>query len=183
LSYIESSIIVTLTHSACLLFGGSFDPAYTIAISALQSHLQPVTNKRNTLLLQQHIQDTLGPGPDRGLVIFTHIAEENMGTDGKTVAGQIDDMVKETAEDTSNLRRSLSRGTKAKRRQSTKSLRKKGSSLATHTERVATPTNETDTTPLPSMPVEKSATDLRAEKAPKVSRRKSFIANMFGRGG
>jgi hypothetical protein len=166
-----------------LLFGGSFDPAYTIAISALQSHLQPVTNKRNTLLVQQHIQDTLGPGPDRGMVTYTHIAEENMGTGGKTVAGQIDDLLKETAEDTANMRRSLSRGTKAKRRQSTKSLRKMGSSLATHTERIATPTNERETTPLQSLPVEKSATDLKAEKVQKVSRRKSFIANMFGRGG
>lgn len=127
--------------------------------------------------------DTLGPRPERGLIKFIPIAEENMGTNSKTVAGQIDDMEKEATENTASFRRSLSRS--SKNRHSTKSLHnmKAANSLSAHAEQTATPTNETDTPSLPPLPAEKSAIDVKGEKVQKVSKRKSFIANIFGKGG
>jgi Macrophage migration inhibitory factor (MIF) len=184
----ESSILITVSHSACLLFGGSFDPAYIIAITALQSQLQLVTNKRNAALIQKAMEDALGVVPDRGLVKFMPIAEENLATNGRTVAGEIEDLERETSEDNSNIRRTLSRG---KRRQSNKSLRnlKISSPLPTHDEQMTPPVSaqgigSVQVTPsMPAMPAEKSAMDRKAEKVQKMSRRKSFIASMFGKGG
>ncbi|EGZ71607.1 hypothetical protein NEUTE2DRAFT_64298 [Neurospora tetrasperma FGSC 2509] len=55
-----SSIVVTLHHGACMLFGGTFDPAYVISVSTLPSHLQSTTNKRNAALIQKHMEEAIG---------------------------------------------------------------------------------------------------------------------------
>ena len=183
----ESCILVTLTHSACLLFGGSFDPAYTLTITALRSQLQPVTNKRNAALLQKAMEDALGVLPSRGVIKFSPIAEENLATNGKTVAGEIEDLERESEENAS-VRRTLSRG---KKRQSTRSMRnlKISSPLPTHDEQMTPPVSAQGMATIraapsmPAMPTEKSTLDMKAQKAQKMSRRKSFIVSMFGKGG
>jgi len=133
------------------------------------------------------MEESLGPSPERGLVQFSSIAEENLATNGKTVSGQIDDLEKETTDDNVNLRRSLSRGTlKAKGRQSAKSMRnlKIGNPLPTHLEQITTPPmSDSDAQPLSAIPIEESNMDRKVGKMQKVGRRKSFIASMFGRGG
>ncbi|KAI9889924.1 MAG: hypothetical protein M1814_004647 [Vezdaea aestivalis] len=86
----EAAILVGLTHSACLLFGGTFDPAYILTITALPSHLQPATNKRNAALLQALLTDLLGVPPDRGVLKFCPILEENLATNGLTVRSGIE---------------------------------------------------------------------------------------------
>ncbi|KAJ2986301.1 hypothetical protein NUW58_g5094 [Xylaria curta] len=58
-----SSIIITLHHGVCMLFGSSLDPAYTLTIHALPCLLQPATNKRNAILTQQHLHEALGVVP------------------------------------------------------------------------------------------------------------------------
>ncbi|KAL5326432.1 hypothetical protein ACEPPN_004117 [Leptodophora sp. 'Broadleaf-Isolate-01'] len=183
----ENSIVVTLTHSLCLLFGGNFDPAYTLTITALPSQLQPVTNKRNAALLAAHMQESLSVAPQRGVINFIAIAEENLANDGKTVSGEIEDLEKETSENNTSLQRSLSRGTtKSHKRQSMKSLRGvKSSPMPTHKESAPpTPTfNQHDLPPMPALPAEKSELDRKAEKVQKMSRRKSFIATIFGKAG
>ncbi|KAG4437297.1 hypothetical protein IFR05_007235 [Cadophora sp. M221] len=183
----ENSIVVTLTHSLCLLFGGNFDPAYTLTITALPSQLQPVTNKRNAALLGTHMQESLSVAPRRGVINFIAIAEENLANDGKTVSGEIEDLEKETSESNTSLQRSLSRGTtKSRKRQSMKSLRGvKSSPMPTHKESAPpTPTfNQHDLPPMPAYPAEKSELDRKAEKVQKMSRRKSFIATIFGKAG
>lgn len=183
----ENSIVVTLTHSLCMLFGGNFDPAYTLTITALPCQLQPVTNKRNATLLAQHMQDSLQVSPRRGVIKFMAIAEENLANDGMTVSGEIEDLEKETSENNSSMQRSLSRGTtKSRKRQSMKSLRGvRSSPLPTHEESVPpTPTfYRQDLPPIPAPPTEKSGLDRKAEKAQKMGRRKSFIATIFGKAG
>ncbi|KAF4631795.1 hypothetical protein G7Y89_g6333 [Cudoniella acicularis] len=198
----QSSILVTVAHSACLMFGGSFDHAYTMTITALASQVQPVTNKRNAALLAKAMEEGLGVTPNRGLIKFIPIAEENIATNGKTLAGEIDDLEKETAEENANLNRSLSRShPKNKKRQSMKSLRnlKSSSHLPTHDEQMTLSLSEPQSPPLPrlsskfptpsapvsapqipSIPTEKSAMDRKAEKAQKMGRRRSFIAAVFG---
>ncbi|POR37188.1 hypothetical protein TPAR_02668 [Tolypocladium paradoxum] len=84
-----SSIVVTLQHGVCMLLGGSFEPAYTIAISALPCQVQMTTNKRNVALLQAHLLQALRVPPTRGFVRFVPVPEECSSRGGKTVAGEI----------------------------------------------------------------------------------------------
>lgn len=87
-----SSIVVTLHHGLCMLFGSTFDPAYTLAIHALPSLLQPATNRRNSALIQQHLHETLGVVSTRGHVRFEATSAENMAIGGKTVAAEIESL-------------------------------------------------------------------------------------------
>ncbi|KUJ12880.1 Tautomerase/MIF [Mollisia scopiformis] len=180
----ENSIIVSLSHSCCMLYGGNFDPAYTLTITALTSQLQPVTNKRNAALLAKHMEESLGVESKRGVIKFVATPEENLAVDGKTIAGEIEELEKATADHNSSLQRSLSRGTNSKRRQSMKSLRgiKTSSQLPTHNESmVSLPSTYEQNPPMPAMPSEKSTMDKRAEKAQRIGRRKSFMATIFGK--
>ncbi|CAG8979664.1 hypothetical protein HYALB_00003895 [Hymenoscyphus albidus] len=184
----ESSILVTVAHSACLLFGGSFDPAYTMSITALPSQVQPVTNKRNSALIAKAMEDSLGVAPNRGIIKFIPISEENFSTNGKTVAGEIEDLERETAEETS-ITRGLS-VRKNSRRKSTKELKRRKSNvqLPTHNEDLTPPLSACETNPtspplpkMPPIPSEKSFNDRKAEKVQRMGRRKSFISTIFGK--
>jgi hypothetical protein len=168
-----------------MLFGGNFDPAYTLTITAVNSQLQPVTNKRNATLLAKAMEEGLGVAPNRGVIKFLAMSEDNLATDGKTITGEIEELEKEHAENNSSLQRSLSKSTaQTKRRQSMRSLRTSKNTLPTHNEHGSpTPPRSLETPPLPAIPSEKSPMDQRAEKAQKMGRRKSFIASIFGKAG
>lgn len=116
---------MTLTHSVCLLLGGSFDPAYTMTITALPSQVQPVTNKRNTMLLAKLLEEYLGVPPSRGLIKFVGVQEENFAFNGKTAAAEIEDLERDQGDDNTTIKRTLSRlGPKAAtKRQSKRSMR------------------------------------------------------------
>ncbi|KAG9239229.1 Tautomerase/MIF superfamily [Amylocarpus encephaloides] len=183
----ESSIMVIIAHSSCLVLGGSFDPAYLMDITALQSQLQPVTNKRNSTLIAKVMEESLGVPPGRGIIKFIPIAEENLATDSKTVAGEIDELERESMEDGSGIQRAASRVSGKTRRQSMKAIRKLKSSshLPTHTEQMTPPDSARVTSmdaipPLPPTPSTKSF-DGKAAKAQRMGRRKSFIASIFGK--
>ena len=109
--------MVTLQHGACMLFGGTFDPAYVMSVYALPSQLQPTTNKRNAALIQKHMEEALGVVPSRGFLRFVPAMEEHTAWKGKTMAGEIDDLEKNLgdlpADDTMSI---ASRGSKARRR-------------------------------------------------------------------
>lgn len=162
-----------------------------MSITALTSQVQPVTNKRNSALIAKAMEDSLGVAPNRGVINFVPIAEENLSTNGKTVAGEIDDLEKETAEETSITRGlSVRVGSKSSRRQSMKELKKKRSAaqLPTHDEQLTPPLSACETNPkspplpkMPAVPNEKSFTDRKAEKVQKMGRRKSFISTIFGK--
>jgi len=127
------------------------------------------------------LEESLGVVPQRGLLKFSAIAEENYATNSQTVAAQIDTVNKEVMEEHADLKRSFSRANK--RRQSTRSL-KVSSPLPTHPEQMSTPpTSDRDTPPLPAIPTERSSLDRKAEKLRSIGRRKSFIASMFGKKG
>ncbi|PNP45013.1 hypothetical protein TGAMA5MH_03428 [Trichoderma gamsii] len=88
-----SSTVVSLLHSQCLFFGGSSHPAYILTITALPSEVQPATNKRNTAVLQKHMETILCIPPPRGMVRFVPATEECLAWGCKTVAGRISDAV------------------------------------------------------------------------------------------
>lgn len=81
-----SSIAITLQHGVCMLFGGTFEPAYTLAIHALPNLLQPATNRRNAILIQRHLHEALGVASTRGYIRFEAIPKENIAVGGKTSA-------------------------------------------------------------------------------------------------
>jgi hypothetical protein len=182
-----------------MFYGASFDPAYTLSITALPSQVQPVTNKRNASLLAKAMEEGLGVAPDRGLIKFVAIPEENLATAGKTIAGEIEELEKESGEASSLLNRSISKASnKNKKSQSVRSLRGKLSNVAesapptptfqseirsstTQVERLDTPVSYRTTTPLPPLPTEPSILDKKAEKVKRMGRRKSFIATIFGK--
>jgi len=174
----ENSIIVTVLHSACLLYGGNFDPAYTLTISAIPSLLQPVTNKRNAILLSKAMDEGLGVPPDRGLIKFIPIAEENMATGGKTVLGATEEFEKENASKNLGVIRTLSRA--ATRRTSTKSPPR--GQLPTHDENTTLVTSSGSGNS-PSLPAStnESAIIHRPEGVQKMGRRKSFMLAVFGK--
>ncbi|KAK2630046.1 hypothetical protein QTJ16_000866 [Diplocarpon rosae] len=189
----ENSIVVSLAHSCCMLFGGNFDPAYTLNITALPSQLQPVTNKRNAALLAVHMEEAIGVDARRGVIKFVAIAEENLASDGKTVSGEIEELEREMTENGINLQPSLSRGVgKSRRRQSIRSLRGV-KALPTHNESgPSTPThisnglsggmdNRGSVSSAPYFPGETRDSIRKAEKVQRMSRRKSFIATIFGK--
>lgn len=90
-----SSIVVTLHHGICMLFGSTIDPAYTLTIHTLPSLLQPATNRRNAALIQQHLHETLGVVSTRGHVRFEATPEENVAIAGKTVAAEIESLTRD----------------------------------------------------------------------------------------
>ncbi|KAI1125209.1 Tautomerase/MIF [Nemania abortiva] len=93
-----SSIIITLHHGICMLFGSTFEPAYILTIHALPSLLQPATNRRNANLIQQHLHETLGVVSTRGHVRFEATPEDNVAIGGKTVAAEIESLSRENVD-------------------------------------------------------------------------------------
>lgn len=86
----DSAIMVKVDHSACLAMGGTFDPCYILSITAVPSQMGPTMNKRNAALIQSFMADILSVSPDRGVVKFQPIPEENFATNGTTMAGVIE---------------------------------------------------------------------------------------------
>ena len=92
-------MMITVNHSACLLLGGSFEPAYILTVTAVPVQIQPTINKRNAALIQSFMSDTLGVTPDRGIIRFQTIPEENMAISGRTILGEIERLEKQQAEE------------------------------------------------------------------------------------
>ena len=89
-----SSIVVAIQHGQCLCFGGSFDPAYVMSVTALPSQLQPTTNKRNAALIQRHMEEALGVPAARGHLRFVPVPETNLAYGGNTTAGHLDELAR-----------------------------------------------------------------------------------------
>lgn len=192
-----SSIFITLDHSACLLFAGTFDSAYILTITALPSQIQSTTNKRNAALLQTFMTESLGVSADRGIVRFSPVAEENLATNGTTVLGEIENLRKTSDEGDSNtitgdfLGRSKSRRANNNSNSSNKPkdlpLRGRSDSKPKSkvTSRVTSPAPLSPALKSPSVPPMPpsemtSALDRKAEKVQSMGRRKSFL-HIFGK--
>lgn len=140
----ESSIMITVKHSACLLLGGSFEPTYLLTITALPVQVQPTLNKRNAALIQAFMAETLGVPSDRGIIKFIPIPEDSLATNGMTILGEIERLERQQADENgSNLKRALTN--KSKRSAVSKS---KSSIQLSRTNSKSAP--RTMTPPLPS---------------------------------
>ena len=74
-----------------MLYGGTFEPAYILAITTVESAFAPTMNKRNAYLLQVHMEESLGVPPSRGLVNLIGIPNEQMAASGNTVAAAVEE--------------------------------------------------------------------------------------------
>lgn len=181
-----SSIVINLKHGCCMMFGGSFDPAYTLTIHALPSLVQPTTNKRNAALIQKHIQDTLGVITSRGYVRFVATSEDNVAVGGKTIAAEINESGNATPDDKPA---EIRKGAKSTRRIGVKSFGSFRTASMSDLRKVPTPPPSTsdETTPIatipevpPTPPEEDKLGELIEQKPIKTApRRKSLRFSLF----
>lgn len=81
-------MMVTIQQDICLHFGNSSLPAYLMKVSAHPYIIAPVTNMRNTALIQKTLHEFLGIASNRGVIIYTAVSEENFATNGITTMGE-----------------------------------------------------------------------------------------------
>lgn len=106
--------MVKIDHSACLALGGTFDPCYILTITAVPSQMGPTMNKRNAALIQSFMADILSVPPERGIVKFSPIPEENFAINGTTMLGEVERQEKQhSSEGGSAMRRVISNGRKS----------------------------------------------------------------------
>lgn len=86
-----SSIAVHVSHSQCIFYAGTFEPAYIATLSALAPYVQPATNRRNAHVLSEHLEEALGVSAPRGLITFVALPEENIVCNGKTMAQALEE--------------------------------------------------------------------------------------------
>ncbi|KAK3379445.1 Tautomerase/MIF superfamily [Lasiosphaeria ovina] len=186
-----SSIVVTLQHSTCMLFGGSFDPAYVISVFALPSQLLPTTNKRNAALIQKHMEEATGVKPERGFLRFVPTKEEDVACNGKTLAGEIEELSRTysipeaAAEEEDEDAGTVSRRPKARKKLSVKSLAsfRPLSAIDLPTPELTPPASADEALPpVPASPPILAAMEKPASAQQKTAkRRKSFVATIFHR--
>ena len=107
----ETSIMITVSHSACLLLGGSFEPTYMLTINALPVQLQPTTNKRNAAMIQNFMTESIGVPTDRGIIKFVAIQEDSLAMNGMTILGEIENLERTQAEET-GMKRAMTKGSR-----------------------------------------------------------------------
>lgn len=111
----ENSILVTVEQNTCLLFGSSPAPAYLLTVSAIAFLFAPVTNLRNTILIQSAMQEILRIPPSRGVVRYMPLAEENFATNGTTVLGEIEKLERNSQDEYPGVLKSISRSMSRRR--------------------------------------------------------------------
>lgn len=90
----KSHTSVILQHSLYMMFRRSASPAYTLTITALPHLVQGSANKHNILLIQNRLINILRVNAERGYVQFVSVPEDCCGSDGRTVAGRLDQVVR-----------------------------------------------------------------------------------------
>ncbi|KAJ5998007.1 hypothetical protein N7499_005597 [Penicillium canescens] len=105
----ETSVLVTVDEDALLTFGNTPDSAYLIKISALPSLIAPLTNQRNTSLIQAALLNFLGIASDRGVIIFGSVGEDDLATNGATARGEISRLERSDHGNNPSLFKSISR--------------------------------------------------------------------------
>ncbi|KAB5558021.1 Tautomerase/MIF superfamily [Coniochaeta sp. 2T2.1] len=187
-----SSVAVNLDHSRCTMFGGTFDPNYFASVYALPQQVQPTTNKRNAALMQKFLEEHLRVHPSRGYTRFVATAPENVARGGQTLVGELEEAAAgrmmngaaaaaaEGGEEVGGVRR---RGSKVRSRLSVRgSLQAFRFPSAPPTTPLPTTAEEEDTGRADSASESGDGGGMAVPSEEKATRRKkSFVANFFGR--
>lgn len=78
-------------------------------VMALPALIAPVTNLRNTILIQAALQGLLNIRADRGVIIYVPIPEENFATNGVTAMGDIRSLERQAQPGDSGFLKNISR--------------------------------------------------------------------------
>ncbi|KAE8350876.1 hypothetical protein BDV28DRAFT_150517 [Aspergillus coremiiformis] len=105
----ESSMMVTVQQDACIRFGLLKGPAYLLKVYALPHLIASITNLRNTIFIQSALRDLLQIEPNRGVVLYLPVPEENFATNGTTYMGEIARHERRTDDDDPGILRNISR--------------------------------------------------------------------------
>ncbi|EAW07197.1 MIF domain protein [Aspergillus clavatus NRRL 1] len=105
----DAFMMVTIQQDACLCFGNLSLPAYLMKVFALPYLIAPITNLRNTILIQAALQDLLQVAPNRGVVLYIPVSEENFATNGVTMMGEIARLERQSEDQDTGILRTISR--------------------------------------------------------------------------
>ncbi|MCJ1395472.1 hypothetical protein MMC18_008358 [Xylographa bjoerkii] len=173
------SVVLTLNHSACLIYGGTFDPAYILTITALPLYVQATTNKRNATLMQAFLAEILKVPEHRGVIRFVAVAEDNFATGGMTITSEVESLSKVRVKEMSHgSHQSEQKAEPRKHSRAIKDTVSKPRNLPNAQRHDAGATRQIFP-PQPSQ-VESSPSDRQAEKAQKLGTRKSIL-QLLGR--
>jgi hypothetical protein len=135
-----------------MIMGGNSEPAYYLTITALPPEIAATKNKRSAFLIQQFMQEVLQITPQRGVVRYDSVAEDNLATNGVTALQEIEQLERQS-HDEDLTSRTLSR---------LEHRRSKRSSLTNPIKRGKTPTPQTRSATPSVLPSESQ--DSRASK-------------------
>lgn len=144
----SNNIAIVLDSEVQLMLGGSTGSAYVCTVSALASELGPMRNLRTVTIIQDFLNDTLHVAPNRGVVKFESVREENLATNGATVQQEVDKLGAKRVEEKRSVM-SLSRASNRRARRSdaprtSEDLNTIVASVRSHTPKVYKESDETD---------------------------------------
>lgn len=87
-----NNIMINVMTDAHIMIGGSTESAYLLTMTALTSEIAAVKNMRATVMIQEFLADSLRVPASRGVIKFSPVKEEDLGTNGSTVRGDIDQL-------------------------------------------------------------------------------------------
>jgi len=114
-------MMVTIQQDVRLHFGNSDRPAYLMKVFAHPYLIAPITNLRNTIFIQKALHEFLDIAPNRGVIIYSPVPEENLATDGVTMLGNLVRLERDTRD--SSIFKSISRSMSRKLKSSSSSPR------------------------------------------------------------
>lgn len=117
----ETSMMVVIQQDVRLHFGNSAAPAYLMKVFAHPYLIAPITNLRNTIFIQKILHEFLDIAPNRGVIIYASVPEENLATDGVTMLGDLVRLERDSRD--SGVFKSLSRSMSRKLKSNSSSPR------------------------------------------------------------
>ncbi|KAJ5259233.1 Tautomerase [Penicillium angulare] len=105
----ESCIMLTIEQDAGVFFGSTSERSYLIKVYALPSFVAPLTNLRNTNLIQVAMVELLDIPISRGVIVYIPVPDENFATNGVTARGEISRLEQRDEEDSPGIIESISR--------------------------------------------------------------------------
>jgi hypothetical protein len=110
----QNCMVLNLDHGCNLMIGTAVEPAYLMTVSALPFVIAPITNIRNTVLIQTAVHDILHIPPNRGVIKYIPITDHNLATNGFTAKAEIERLEMEELAHAPSLGRSITRSAKGK---------------------------------------------------------------------
>ncbi|KAJ5948326.1 hypothetical protein N7466_001341 [Penicillium verhagenii] len=105
----ETCIMLTVQQDTGVFFGNTTELSYLLKIYALSSFIAPVTNLRNTNLIQTAMHDLLHIPMNQGIIVFIPVPEENLATNGLTAGSEISRLIQNDQDESPNIFKTISR--------------------------------------------------------------------------